>query len=71
MEIKPPIKYVFCSYYGNLIVRDIYGKKIPELSGQITKEKYEEIERRYSDITEFDGLNKYRCFACELKKMIC
>jgi hypothetical protein len=63
------IKSVYCNYRGYLIVYDVHGKKVHELSGEITLEKYEEIEKRSDkDITEFDGLEDYRCFACELKK---
>ena len=62
------IKSVFCSYDGRLIVYDIHGKKVHELSGMINYDKYIEIEKRSNpDITEITGLEEYRCIACELK----
>ena len=62
------IKSVFCGYEGRLIVYDIHGKKVHELSGMITYDKYVEIEKRSNpDITEITGLEEYRCIACELK----
>ena len=62
------IKSVFCGYDGRLIVYDIHGKKVHELSGMITYDKYVEIEKRSNpDITEITGLEEYRCIACELK----
>ncbi len=68
-EIEPSIlKSVYCNYRGFLIVYDVHGKKVPELSGELTYAKYQEIEKRtVKDITEFEGLEEYRCFACELK----
>lgn len=68
---EPPsvLKYVFCSYRGFLIVYDVHGKKVPKLSGLINYEKYKEIEERsMPEITVFEGLNHYRCIACELKE---
>ena len=66
---KSVLKSVYCNYRGFLIVYDVHGKKVHELSGEITLEKYEEIEKRTQDgITEFEGLDDYRCIACELKK---
>lgn len=71
-QVMPPksiLKSVFCSYRGSLIVYDVHGKKVPELCGDLTYEKYSEIENRSQQgITEFEGLDDYRCIACELKK---
>lgn len=48
---------------------DVFGKRVDELCGQITYEKYEEIEKRsMQDITVFRGLEHLRCVVCELKK---
>lgn len=70
-ENKPILKWIYCSYNGNLTVFDIKGKRVPELCGQITLEKYEEIERRTDNrFTIYDGLEHYRCFSCGLKKII-
>lgn len=64
------LKSVYCNYYGWLIVYDVYGKKVEELSGKITLNKYNEIEKRQSkDITIFEGLDNYRCFACTLREL--
>lgn len=69
IEDKSVIKSVFCSYRGILIVYDVHGNKVHELSGQITYEKYKEIESRSREgITEYDGLDDYKCYACDLKK---
>lgn len=63
------LKYVYCSYRGYLIVYDVYAKKVRELSGLMSYEKYMEIEKRsLPEITVFEGLNFYRCLACELKE---
>lgn len=59
------IKYVFCSYRGILIVHDIHGIKIDRLSGEMTLEKYKEIEKLSNHNTEFDGLENYKHFASE------
>jgi hypothetical protein len=68
-EAKSVLKSVWCSYRGSLIVYSVDGKKVHELCGELTYEKYTEIERRsMKGITEFDGLEDYRCIACELKK---
>lgn len=67
-ENKSILKRVICSRWGNLIVRDVYGNRVEELCGNITYEKYMEIEKRTMlGITIFDGLEHYRCVACELK----
>ena len=69
IEAAPVIKSVFCSYRGILIVYDVHGNKVHELSGQITYEKYKEIESRSREgITEYEGLDDYKCYACELKE---
>lgn len=62
------IKSVYCNYRGYLIVYDIHGKKVHELSGELTLEKYEEIEKRRADIPEFDGLDHYRRIVSEKKE---
>jgi hypothetical protein len=67
-ENKSILKRVMCNRWGNLIVRDVYGNNINELCGQITYKKYLEIEKRsMPGVTVFDGLEHYRCVACELK----
>ena len=65
MSVEEVIKYVFCSYRGILIVHDIHGKKIDRLCGEMTLEKYKEIERLSDHNTEFDGLENYKRFASE------
>ena|ERR1700741_2614416 len=69
MESKSILKSVYCNYRGRVTVHDVHGQKVHELSGQLTYEKYLEIEKRSDpEITVFDGLDEYRCIACELKK---
>jgi hypothetical protein len=68
---KTILKWVYCSYNGNLTVFDIKGVRVTELCGPITYEKYEEIEKRTdNEFTVFDGLESLRCFSCGLKKLI-
>ena len=68
-EPETVIKSVFCSYRGVLVVHDVQGNRIGHLCGEITLDKYREIERRSdTEITEFDGLEQYRCIVCELEK---
>jgi hypothetical protein len=68
-EDKTVLKRITCNRWGYVLVYDIYGEKINELSGQITYKKYLEIESRsMKGITVFDGLEHYRCISCELKK---
>lgn len=50
---KPKLKSVFCSYGGILIVDDVYGTRVGELSGEITLEKHNKIQLRKTDDTEF------------------
>lgn len=45
-ENKSILKSVYCNYGGHLIVHDVHGEKIQELSGEMTLEKCEEIESR-------------------------
>jgi hypothetical protein len=42
---KSVISWVYCTNRGYLIVQDVAGKRVDELCGQITYEKYEEIEK--------------------------
>lgn len=66
---KSVVSWVFCTNRGYLIVQDVTGKRINELCGQITYEKYEEIDKRSMEgITIFEGLEFLRCVVCELKK---
>jgi hypothetical protein len=66
---KSVISWVYCTNRGYLIVQDVAGKRVDELCGQITYEKYEEIEKRSMDsVTIFTGLEFLRCVVCELKK---
>lgn len=67
---KPLIKSVFCSYRGVLVVHDIHGNRVGDLCGEMTLEKYNEIEERVADITEFDGLDNYKRIAAELEEAI-
>jgi hypothetical protein len=68
-EQKSVLKSVYCNYRGYVIVYDVHGQKVHELSGLLTYEKYLEIEERsLEDITEFEGIDDYRCIVCELKK---
>ena len=50
---KPKLKSVFCSYGGVLIVDDIYGTRVDELSGELTLGKHRKIQLRKTDDTEF------------------
>lgn len=69
MDNDSVIKWVYCNYRGRVTVYDIHGQKVHELSGILDYDKYLEIERRTDpEITLFDGLDDYRCIACELKK---
>lgn len=69
MSNETILKSVFCNYRGMVTVYDVSGQKVKELSGKLTYAKYKEIEKIYDPvITEFDGLENYRCIACELKK---
>lgn len=67
---KPLIKSVFCSYRGVLVVHDIHGNRVGDLCGEMTLEKYNEIEERVADITEFDGLDNYKRIAAELEEQL-
>lgn len=63
------LKSVFCSYRGVLVVHDVHGNREGHLCGEMTLDKYREIERRSRvDVTEFEGLENYRCIVCELEK---
>ncbi len=63
------LKSVYCNYRGRVTVYDVHGQKVHELSGMLDYDKYLEIERRTDpEITQFEGLEDYRCIACELKK---
>lgn len=63
------LKSVFCSYRGRLTVYDISGKKVEELSGMLTLDKYNKIEELSDpDTTEFDGYEDYKRIAAELKE---
>ena len=68
-EEKENIKSVFCGYNGRLIVYNYNGEKIPELSGQITSEKYLEIEKRRDLGTEIQG-DFYNEFKTEYKNSL-
>ena len=65
MKEEAVIKSIFCSYRGILIVYDIHGNKVNDLCGELTLEKHKEIERRRTDITEFDGVEDYRSIVSE------
>ena len=65
-EVK--IKWVFCNYGGILIVHDFQGKKVEELSGEITLEKHRQIEERKTEVTEFEGKQHYDATVEKLKK---
>lgn len=63
------LKSVYCNYRGRVTVYDVHGQKVHELSGMLDYDKYLEIERRTDpEITQFEGLEDYRCIVCELKK---
>jgi hypothetical protein len=67
--INSILKSVFCSYRGVLVVHDVHGNRVGELCGEMTMDKYREIERRSrTDITEFDGLENYRSIAEKKEK---
>ena len=72
MEIeqnKTVLKQVLCTNWGGLSVIDIKGNRVAELCGEMTLNKYNEVERRSMvGITEFIGLEHYRCVVCELKE---
>ena len=66
-EPKSVLKSVYCNYRGHLIVYDVHGKKVHELSGDMTIDKYDEIEKRIKkDVTEFEGMEDYIRIASEL-----
>lgn len=66
---KSVLKYVFCNYGGQLTVEDVHGNRVSELCGEMTLKKYREIERRTDpSITEFEGLEQYRCIVCKLNE---
>lgn len=66
---KSVLKYVFCNYGGQLTVEDVHGNRVGELCGEMTLKKYREIERRTDpSITEFEGLEQYRCIVCKLNE---
>lgn len=69
-QSKSVLKSVYCNYRGHLIVYDVHGKKVQELSGEMTYEKYKEIENRSQDgVTEFEGaVEDYKRIANELSK---
>lgn len=62
------IKWVFCNYGGILIVHDFQGKKVEELSGEITLDKHHQIETRKTEVTEFEGKQHYDATVQKLKK---
>lgn len=53
------VKSIFCSYRGILIVLDSAGNRIDELCGEITLEKYNQIQKRTGEFTEYDGKSNY------------
>src|ERR1700741_4300355 len=62
------LKSIYCNYRGRVTIYDVHSKKVQGLSGQLTYEKYLEIERRSdSAITEIDGLEDYIRIIGELK----
>src|ERR1700741_2707077 len=62
------LKSVYCNYRGRVTVYDVHGEKVHKLSGQLTYEKYQEIEaRKDSEITEFEGVEDYNRIAGDLK----
>lgn len=66
---KTVLKQVLCTNWGSLSVIDIKGNRVAELCGEMTLNKYNEVERRSMvGITEFIGLEHYRCVVCELKE---
>lgn len=69
-ESKSILKSVYCNYGGHLIVHDVHGEKIQELSGEMTLEKCKEIESRSQDgITEIEGnVDVYNRIYEKLKK---
>jgi hypothetical protein len=68
---KSVLKSVYCNYRGYLIVYDVHGEKVKELSGKITYEKHLEIEARLDEnITEFEGIDDYSIFVKELEEDI-
>ncbi len=68
-EPKPELtklKHIFCPYNIDLVVYDVHNKRVSELCGRLTKEKFYEIVKRIDDDTEFDGLKQFKCAACAL-----
>lgn len=62
------IKSIFCSYRGILIVLDSSGNRIDELCGEVTLEKYNEIQKRTGEFTEYDGKANYEAAVEKLIK---
>ena len=64
-------KYIISSatylYDNSFLILNEDGETIPELSGEYSEDKLNEIIKNSDNLTSFSGFEKLRCIACDIK----